>query len=441
MTKSRNYGATRNVFPVWRKICRGLRVYTVIYLILIVCFLGLLYVSALLPHSRKFVRNMRRSAALLEREGGLFPTAGNVMLDHFSDATILNIAFGFHSVSPLDFILCPWHVDKKGKDKVRDLNELVRGNTMNMKCLYYYRYWHGHSAIMKLCHYFWSLKKIYALIGAVTFFLAVLACILVYERFGKLPTFALFALLALCNFHVFFLSLQFYPVMWLGLGGLIWFCFKNDISGRRPAFFALGMLCAYFDFLTAPVLAFGIPALIVCGQDTVRAEETGKINWKSWGGIWCGYPAAYLAGYVLSWGAKIVMGGVASHDFGEVWYRILLRSGSSLTDGTPFSRWRALAANFDCLYSKSQICFYLVCFCFGVLLLANLIRLKQREARFDCFMFAGYLFLAVMPIAVILLLANHAMIHFWFTCRGLTLTVAACLMTLTAFHPKRKAAK
>ena len=93
-----------------------------------------------------------------------------------------------------------------------------------------------------------------------------------------------------------------------------------------------------------------------------------------------------------------------------------------------------MVQNFDFLCDHSRLLLFAILIRAGVLLILSLIRLKMGKAVFCLPLFLGYLFLASMPVIVILLMANHTYLHAYMTYRGLSLTVAALFMSLSAFQ-------
>ncbi|MBQ6596476.1 MAG: hypothetical protein IJH79_02890, partial [Lentisphaeria bacterium] len=277
------------------KYLKIISVYAVIFLCLTMFFIGLLTVSAALPKNRPFMKNIRYSAIHLYEEKD-WPNVGGIKLDNFTDSLILNVCFSFDSSSPLRSALNPGYAypanEEPGFSAVHYLNVLVSDNRPEMNFYSYRRYWFGHSAVMKILLYFAHLKKIQSSIGFITVLLLFMCCIRVLKNDGMLPALALFSLLGFCCLHVFFLSLQYYPVIWIGLIGLLALDKFSRPDWRGPIFFSSGMLTAFFDLLTAPVLAFGIPAMIICGRDTLKEEKAGNQSRTAWLRIWFGYPAA-----------------------------------------------------------------------------------------------------------------------------------------------------
>ena len=408
--------------------------YGIIYLILVSAFSGLLILSAMLPHTRKFDSLMRRSAKILSM-GGDYPEINGVTLDHSTDSLILNIAYSFDSKQPVRSAMESNYLVEKQKLSTAVLLDMTNAKKADYTKHSYGRYWFGQSAVMKILHYVWHLNKIYTLYGSLVLLLSFIAVLYAHKTAGSTGVFGLFIVLALCNFQVFFQSLQYPPVICIGLAGLIWMCSQTDSGCRGPVFFTLGMLTAYFDLLTAPVLSFGIPALFICGKDFSRLECREQKDWKNWFKIWCGYPAAWIAGYILSWGTKMLLGIGVSGDVQGVIGQIFLRVGT-IRGTQKISRWEAVLENFRILYENTQLVLSVTVSVLALLLIAKIYDWKMRNLFFNRSLFFGYLMLALIPLAVIFLMANHTYIHSWMTYRGLALTFSALVMSLTAFQPK-----
>ena len=380
---------------------------------------------------------MRRSARILAK-GGDYPEMTGVTLDNCTDSVILNVAYSLDPKRPVRSSMELVCYAKSGLTATQVLLQMTNGKNADLGKGYYERYWFGQSAVMKLLHYFWHLDKIYVLYGSLVLLLSVFAVLQAYKSSGTVGVLALFFLLALCSFQVFFQSLQFSPVIFIGLAGMIWMlCSRQDPCWRGPFFYALGMLTAFFDLLTAPILAFGIPALFICGKDFLQAESAAGRTWKNWFRIWCGYPAAWLAGYIMSWGTKILLGICFAGNAQEVFQQIFLRIGTS-DRSMEFTRWQSIGKNFQFLYDNSQLVLLLAGIILVLFLAVKIYQWKKHKLVFNGVLFLGYLMLALMPVAVIFLMANHTYVHGWMTYRGLALTFAALFMSLTAFQPAKK---
>ena len=126
------------------KYLKTISIYGIIYIGLITVFIGLLALSAALPKSRSFQRNMRYAAKSLHEEGD-WPYVGGVKLDNFTDALILNVGFSFDSSSPLKSALNPGYAYPKGEESgisaVHYLDALMSENKPEMQFYSYRRYW------------------------------------------------------------------------------------------------------------------------------------------------------------------------------------------------------------------------------------------------------------------------------------------------------------
>ncbi len=413
-----------------------LKKYVVIYVVLICSFIVLLYISALLPHTGRFKANMKKSADVMmeraKRFNGNYSRSANVMLDDFTDCIILNHAY---NADP-DYAVTQYHrVVPGNKVKAVDLRESMINPEQTVK-RDYSRYWHGHPAVMKIAHLFLGVNQLYSIIGTFTLVLTVFACLLVSRIFGFLPALILGISMAMSSFHAFSLSLQYYPVYWIGLSGVIFLCLQNKQEWRLPVFFALGMICPFFDFLTAPSVTLVMPMMVVCGYDMLTAE-TGKADKQKilylFIKIFCGYAAAWGAGYILSWGTKILLAACVSGNLQSSLNAILFRSGSSNYGN--FSRPGVVLKNVKYCLSMNWYLILFSIFAYSVCFIRNISRCKCKKMVFDRNIFAGYLLLAMIPLGFIFVSANHAHIHTWFTYRGVIFSFAAGLMTVTAFRP------
>ena len=309
------------------------------------------------------------------------------------------------------------------------LLDTISGNRKDLVEEDYFRYWFGHSAIIKILHYAWNIDSIYILNGVLILILSLGALLYTYKMTGLVGALGMFFLLALSNFQVFFMCLEYSPVFIIGLGGLLFLCSRNETTGRGKTFFILGMLTSYFDLLTAPVLVFGIPSLVICGKDFSRLSPAEQREVKNWLRIWCGGPAAWLAGYILSWGTKLLIGALVCSDIHSVIYRLLLRSGTTTEWNQPITRWEAVCRNGFFFHTYNQPVLLLAVIALCVLLTVKIYWWKQHKLKFNLGLFCGYLMLAVIPVMVIWIMANHTYTHAnLMTYRGLTLTVAALFM-------------
>ncbi len=348
-----------------------------------------------------------------------------------------------HTLSPSQ-VLTPVYFERRNCKTYADaFLKNLEGTEQHQPCSYG-RYWHGHSAFIRAVHLLIPLPVICTAASILSVILLIASIFLTYRKFGLPEALSLGIALAAASYHLLFLRLHLYPVFFIGLGGILFMACRNEKKRRMPVFFSLGMLCPYFDSLTAPVITLGLPMLAVCRYDMRQAEkeqstESGK--WKSFLRIYIGYPAIWFAGYVASWGTKILLTAMDSGNLLESIRQIFLRAGfGSSNSRIPFLRYQAVADNFTWLrrYTAGlpRTVFFIIVLAFLVLILYEYFR-RKRTCEYRILL--GYLVIALIPVFIIFCTANHAVIHAkFFACRGLAVTAAAAVMLLSAFPVKKK---
>ncbi len=415
--------------------------YFLIYAAGIIIFLALLYAASVLPRTERYQKNMLISAQNLAECKEGHPEKHGIILDYATDTIILSIA---HELSPVT-ILTPAYVEKGKNDPVNTVSFLKSLKTPRVQTFTTYgRYWHGHSAVMRFAHLLFPLPEIHFLLAGLSLLLAGFSLFFTCRKFGLPETLAIGITLFASRYYFLFLNLQLYPVYFIGLLAILFLAWKNRQVHRLPIFFSIGMLCAYFDFLTAPVITLGLPMLAVCRYDMRQAEkeqssESGK--WKSFLRIYIGYPAIWFAGYVASWGTKILLTAMDSGNFSSTLHQILIRAGlEECKYNVPNLRYQAITDNFTWLRryipEEIRIVFFILVLAFLLLIIYEYIR-KKRLCEFRIIL--GTSVIALIPVFVLFCTANHALIHAkWLTYRSLTITAAAAVMLLSAFPVKKK---
>lgn len=146
------------------------------------------------------------------------------------------------------------------------------------------------------------------------------------------------------------LSLQFSSVYYIVLFSAIWFLYlveneKVKENEMNHLFFATGIATAYFDFLTYPLVPFGILIvlyLIVNGEN-IRIANIKLLLQK---GFLCG------AGYGGMWSGKWLAGSILTKQnlFADALNQVFLRTSAGFYDGAEgYSRLDALWRNIGVL--------------------------------------------------------------------------------------------
>ena len=388
-----------------------------IKLFLLLQFLFFLFalISALLP-SGKIIHNIRLSAKEYKYTNMYetpFIRSVPHQSDNFTDFLILTLNYHVESKKPLKHVMIP-----EGKFSNEDLLEATTHLNHSIKhrgeenTFFYGRYWHGSTFF-----YRWLLLAgSYSTVRYINFILTSLVlfgfCRSLGKRLNGYQFYGLLGGMVLVNFYMIFMSMQFAPVFIVTMIGSI-FLLKRMEQNKSvvPLFFILGALTCYFDLLTVPIISLGIPMLVwacVKEQDGKLVKSILEIikNSVIWG-----------IGYVGSWSFKWLLIAIfTNHSIAEeVSGKLTERAG--VWKG---SRMDVLPMNFDLLELPL---FYIV-----IAVLGLLITFFFTQKRW--YLSVLFLFIALMPIAWLLVTAQHAQLHNWFTYRSLWVTLSGVLLAL-----------
>lgn len=381
----------------------------------------LLFAVYLLPQGKMQV-HIQESIGLLENEGDnpyLMEGYKGSSLDNYTDAIMLANA-GYQSKQP--FYKAAMLVERKNTEEDEPV-EWVKASIEDQEdapVVSYGRYWHGYLVLLKPLLVFLNYKEIRTLNGV--FFVAVilLVCMFFVKRkmwggmiaFG-LAVMELFPMTIPCSMQF---SSCFY-ISTLALIGLLWKYEKLEEKNAIPIYFCgIGMLTSYVDFLTYPVITFGLPMIIVVvlAQKGIL-EKLKKI-------IACGI--SWCVGYAGMWGGKWLIGTfvTGSNFLAEAVGMVKLRTSHETYDGD-LNAWQAITRNWDILnngYGKLLISVLIIWVVASVLLI-KVVWKKNMSAVNSILL----IMLAFLPVAWYCVTVNHSYIHYWYTFRGLAVFVFA----------------
>ncbi len=257
-------------------------------------------------------------------------------------------------------------------------------------------------------------------------FLIAMALILFYRRLGLLEMYAFLLVVAVINPITTAMNFQNSDIFYIMLLSTIFILCKNEFLLRDKNylyfFLIIGIVTAYFDFLTYPITALGIP-LCVCvlmNKKFFYDSELKEILTKL-----LSYLFAWGFGYGGMWAGKwIVATTKYLNAFNAAINRIAYRS-SQEEGGLTFTTLDVFKQNFDALLSEpfTTILFILAIFLM-YLLIVNIQKFHVTKS-----MALTFLFVAVLPFVWYLAVKNHSYVHNFFTYRNLAIT----LFSLTCF--------
>lgn len=266
----------------------------------------------------------------------------------------------------------------------------------------YSRYWHGMTMILRPMLTLFSLTQIKALLSIVIISLWVLAFI----KCGKFRVTLIIGFMLGSGFTSV-LSVEYMPVFIITPITLIVLscCKKIDYCVIMTL---VGVLTAYFDFLTAETLTITLPLLYLIWK--------GK-DWKAPALHWC-------IGYGITMGIRVV----TSFVINDMSITLILgdkfsinKRPSTLYDGTSglMKAIRVLIPGEE-IYSVPLA----TCLVLAVVILAGYICVNYNS-KFGIRKLLSYLVVAFIPIVRLLILDGHAYTHAEFACRALIGTFVA----------------
>ncbi|MBE6388659.1 MAG: hypothetical protein E7043_00625 [Lentisphaerae bacterium] len=416
-------------------LSKKLLLFFLIYAALMLLFIGFGTTVAALPHTARMEKNFCKSASHLVSQG-THPRLLWAVSDNYTDALILNVALGYRysGHTPLAAAMQnTLHHTRPGKNPVQELSAFTAspGESENFSYGNYNRYFFGSAPIAKLAHYIGSLKSLQTALGSIVCILAFVLFAWLYKKYGWEKAAAWLFILMTTQFYICFHSLQFTPVFIIGMGILATaLCMPDDLRLKYALFFSGGMLCAYFDLLTTPLLSVMIPALFLAEADFRKSDGC----WNNWLKIFAGYPLFWFTGYVASWGSKLIIADICNGKLFSCIHNISYRMSSDggFEHTADASRLTAISRAFKEFTSLNTFIFAVICITAAIILITYL----YQKRSVDKAVAVGYLAYAIVPLMYMLVMANHSIVHPWMSYRNISLVLTSLFLLVTSSKKK-----
>lgn len=175
----------------------------------------------------------------------------------------------------------------------------------------YSRYWHGYLVFLKPLLMVTGFGGI-RIINAAAQLLLLIAAVILLFRNGYKQYIIPFLLSVFClRLVATALCITYSHVYYVSLAGCISvICFNAKGLPERSylrLFLLLGILTAYLDMLTYPIVAFFLPA-------TMMLNIRDRIDFRSFISLFLKIGFCWLAGYLLMWSGKWVIGSIITGD-------------------------------------------------------------------------------------------------------------------------------
>ncbi|HAU98683.1 MAG: hypothetical protein UX04_C0002G0276 [Microgenomates group bacterium GW2011_GWF2_45_18] len=394
------------------------------YVVLLLIFVGSLYVVNNIP-TEMVRKNLEGSVAVIKHEG-MYPSRGiswrKIVLDNFTDAIMLNVAYSVDSNDPLrSSIRTIQHDgDEKAEDQALNLEKI--GQKSGVHETVYERYWHGYLIFLRPLLTIGSYAHVRVVWSIALYILAGLVFVEMRKRVGIRAAFAFLIGLIAVDFFWIGESLQLSNVFMTGMIGS-YILLKNQhwsFSSTLIFFFIMGGVTSYIDFLSAPLV--GLSLLLFIAVERIRGKLVQKVALLAF--FW-------MVGYSSLWASKWFLAeftyvrGAITSGYTKVEDRMM-----SPVDAE-FSRVVAVKRNFLQFrgYDKrNKFALLYLGIGYSIFMLRYL---TFRSARFErVIIFLG---LGFLPYAWYFFAAEHSYIHVLFTYRNQLMTVISFFLLSCEF--------
>ncbi len=399
--------------------------------VLLCALLGLSMLLAVfaLPTDR-INEHVAASVDVFEREGTypILAITEYSKLDNWTDSVILFNAAYKNDSSLLDRALS---VYGPAVEKINPVNGFISYYTEgeNIEIEHYSRYWHGYLIFIKPLLFLFTYSDIrlinsFGVMAAAAFLIA-----LMYIK--GLKKYILPYLIALLLIDPFAISqsLQFSAIYYIYTIASVIMIWKHEWLDskleRIVLFFVLvGCATSYFDFLTYPLVAFGIPAIFYLCMTKKSVKAVAKIMLAAM--------LAWFIGYVGMWSCKWIIGSILTENnvIANALNSIIMRLSMS-TPTVEFNALDVLILNFKRMI-KPALAFAVI---YGIITLIMLFK-RSPKAKFKNFVWIVYVIMGMLPIIWFVAASNHSYMHEWFTYRELIITAFAAMCLLARYSAK-----
>ena len=259
---------------------------------------GLMIFVYALPNER-VVKNIQADLSLYARED-IAPKWGrseHSHLDYFTEAIMLDEAS--HPVDGVvrTAMLNPRYRFTDGERPVEVLIQTMNGDMSGVEEVFYSRYWHGYLTVLKPLLMLFKVNHLRMLLSYAVFITFVVALISCQKILGTAHALAFAAVAMVLNLVSVSLSFQYQTVYFITVAAMIIMLKKNrrlQDDGRYPEFFAaVGIMIAFFDFLTYPIFSVSMLLVLwhVLNPSSRPLKSMGSLlmAWGvGYGGMWSG---------------------------------------------------------------------------------------------------------------------------------------------------------
>ncbi len=336
--------------------------------------------------------------------------------------------------SPLAHAMYIYHYDL-GEDSTwfteESLVTLLRKGTEGMFLREYSKYWHGYLIFLKpllMCMTWEHLETFMVVVQLL--YLAVVVGISFYKRKQYVSGVLLCALAFMKPARIwlsFAMCVSWNITLTAVLVELLFYDKLEEKNWREEFFLIIGILTAYMDFLTYPIVTVGIP-LCIYVVEKAKEEIPCLVRLKQV--FWMG--CSWVVGYIGMWGMKWVVAeltyrtGTLREAVWSVIYRTTPLDGYQSASSGIFRTWDSVLMQ----YQSAAYGVLFVLIAAAAILSVVICLIKARSMSWGISIICLGM-IALLPFVWLVLTQNHTAIHCWFTFRIMGVSICAlCGMTV-----------
>ena len=403
----------------------GKRILGIIEYLVIAAVAGFLLIVGVyaIPKTR-MVNNINRSKELLETEGNYRYWAADVLntqSDNFTDSLMADIAINPGTGNLLYDSMINCYVGWADTDNSSTwLLRVAGGEPLyeGYEQVVYGRYWHGYLVWMKPLLLVFNIPELRIINMGLQLFLLCWMMILLYRELGLLACLGVGIGLFSMNPITMALSLQFSSIYYIVLVTLIVMLrHRNYIESRNlwwAVFLWSGIAVAFFDLMTYPAVAMGIPLIVYL---MLKNDGTWKHIWNVIR-LSIDWVIGYAGMWVIKWfiGSAFTGYDLVADGLGAVG----LRSSGEVAN-INMSYLNVLQENFHTIFTKPLPFFAAV---FALVLIIGLI-FRKLKFSVSGSKLLPLILVGTYPFIWYYVIRNHSIVHVWFTHRVFAITVTA----------------
>lgn len=394
---------------------------TVTMLTVILCLAAKIPTQAIYKHTLESAKYLSAG----ESFGYVIEKKKSTMIDRYSDAILLNIAWNYDTGYPLrSTMLSAYYYSPDHEETMNLLLSVRDGREANQQ---YMRYWHGSIAIVRPLLMIMPIQGIYILNAVILFLLFLTVMILLIRMRQIAPALGITLGVVMTAWWFVPLSLEYTWTCSLSLAAtLAVICLSRiDMNAIQYGLFFMitGMVTIFLDFLTTETLTLLFPLLTLLwlGKDKLDTVKTSITSVITWG-----------IGYTLMWITKWLLASLVYNEnvIPYVKSHIEERIGGEVIGFTPFQYMlEAVRLNISHIFPLEYGYIGILAF---VLLISLAIYLVVRfhQNGYDKLFVVTVSLSGLIPFVRYLVLHNHSYRHSFFTYRALASTILAIVMII-----------